>query len=52
MSSPKELREYAEESMDWARSARSEKERDIFLQMARTWNEAAARLEAKAMEKH
>ena len=45
MSSPKELREYADECVDWARTARSDKEREIFLQMARTWTEAAERLE-------
>ena len=42
-SSPKELRAYAQE---WAgRGARTDNERDIFLQMARTWVEAATRLE-------
>ena len=45
MSSPKELREYADECIGWARSARTDNERDIFLQMARTWIEAATRLE-------
>ena len=45
VSSPKELREYADECIGWARSARTDNERDIFLQMARTWTEAATRLE-------
>jgi hypothetical protein len=45
VSSPKELREYADECIGWARSARTDNERDIFLQMARTWIEAATRLE-------
>jgi hypothetical protein len=39
----KELRENAEECMGWARSARSDKERSIFLQMARAWSEVAER---------
>jgi len=43
--SPKELRENAEECMDWARTARSDRERAIFLQMAETWLQAADRLE-------
>jgi hypothetical protein len=43
--SPKELRENAEECMDWARTARSDRERAIFLQMAETWLQAAERLE-------
>lgn len=40
--SPKELREFAEECREWAKSARSDQERRIFLQMARTWLEVAA----------
>jgi hypothetical protein len=44
-SSPKELRGYADECIGWARTARTDQERDIFLQMARTWIEAAVRLE-------
>jgi hypothetical protein len=30
---------------DWARTARSDRERAIFLQMAETWRQAADRLE-------
>jgi hypothetical protein len=45
VSSPKEEREYADECIGWARTARTDQERDIFLQMARTWIEAAVRLE-------
>ena len=36
-----EFRELAEEAMGWARTARSEHEREIFLQIARTWLQAA-----------
>ena len=46
MSSAEEFREYAEECKDWARTARSEQERKIFLEMAQTWLVAAMRQEA------
>jgi hypothetical protein len=42
-----EFRENADECMDWARTARSERERAIFLQMAETWLQAAALLEKR-----
>lgn len=42
---PKSFKEYAAECSDWARTARSARERDIFLQMAQTWLQAAACLE-------
>jgi len=45
MCSVKELRTYAEEHLDWARTARTDRERDIFLKMAQAWLEVAARLE-------
>ncbi len=40
--SAKEYREYAEECMGWAKSARTDKERVTFLEMAKTWLQAAA----------
>jgi len=43
-----EYRAYADECFDWARTARTEKDRHIFLQMADTWLEAAARASVKA----
>jgi hypothetical protein len=39
--SAKEYREYADECMGWAKSAKTAKERDIFLQMAKAWRDAA-----------
>jgi hypothetical protein len=45
MSSSKELREFADECSGWAKTARTDKERHIFLQMSRTWLWAAARLD-------
>ena len=48
MSSAEEYREFAEECLGWAKTARSDQERRIFLQMAEVWLEAAARSEKKA----
>jgi hypothetical protein len=45
MTTPKEYREYADECFGWAKTARSDRERDIFLQMAEIWLEAAIRAE-------
>jgi hypothetical protein len=45
MASAAEFREYARKCMDWARTARSEEERAIFLEMAQSW--LASRLEAE-----
>jgi hypothetical protein len=39
--SSNEFRENAEECTDWARTARSDRERKIFLQMAEAWHTAA-----------
>jgi hypothetical protein len=36
------FREYAAEHLDWAKTAKSDKERQIFEQMAQAWSEAAA----------
>jgi hypothetical protein len=40
-SSSKEYREFADECMHWAKTARSDREKRIFLQMAETWLKAA-----------
>jgi hypothetical protein len=45
--SAKEFRKLADECMGWARTARSDREREIFLQMAQTWLWAAARADGK-----
>jgi hypothetical protein len=37
-----EFREYAAEHLDWARTAKSDRERQTFEQMAQAWLEAAA----------
>ena len=46
MASSNEYREFANECMGWAKTARTDRERDLFLDMAKTWLEAAVRLEA------
>jgi hypothetical protein len=46
--SAKEFREYADECLGWAKTAKSDKERKIFLQMAQAWLEAAHLWEAKS----
>jgi hypothetical protein len=45
VTTPKEYREYADECLGWAKTAKSDREREIFLQMAQTWLEAATRAE-------
>jgi hypothetical protein len=47
MSSSKECREFADECMGWAKTARSEREQRIFLQMAETWLRAAIAAERR-----
>jgi hypothetical protein len=47
MATSKEYREYADECFGWAKTAKSDRERDVFLQMARTWLEAAIRAERR-----
>jgi hypothetical protein len=41
MPSAKEYREYVDECIGWAKTAETDHERDIFLQMAKAWMEAA-----------
>ena len=41
MASAKEFLEYADECKKWAKSAKSDRERDIFLQMSKSWMAAA-----------
>ncbi len=36
------FREFAEEHLDWAKTAKSDRERQTFEQMAEAWLEAAA----------
>ena len=46
--SAEEYRGFAKECLDWARTAKSPRERGIFEQMALTWTQAAERLELVA----
>jgi hypothetical protein len=45
MPTPDEFRCYADECLDSARDATSEAERKAFLDMARTWTQAALRVQ-------
>ena len=48
MSQAAEYRTFADECLGWAKTARSERERNIFLQMAQTWLNAAVLAEGRA----
>jgi hypothetical protein len=41
VASAREFRAFADECMEWAKTAKSDREREIFLQMAQTWLQAA-----------
>jgi hypothetical protein len=43
--SSKEFRDFVDECLGWAKTAKSDNERDIFLQMAQFWLEATIRSE-------
>jgi hypothetical protein len=47
VTTPKEYHEYADECLAWAKTAKSERGRDIFLQMARAWLQAAKQAETR-----
>ena len=48
MTTEDEYRQFAEECMQWARAAESDAERKAFLDMARAWTDAAARMDGEA----
>jgi hypothetical protein len=50
--SSQEFRDFANECLDWAKTAKSDNERDIFLQMAQVWLEAAVRSEVGPTKVH
>ena len=43
--SPKEFREFAQECLRWADQTRSEQHREVLLEMAKTWMQAALEVE-------
>ena len=45
MASPNDCRDFAQENLCWAKTAKSERESAIFLQMADAWLVAATKLE-------
>ena len=44
-SSPKEFREFAQECLRWADETKSERHRQVLLELAKTWMQAALQLE-------
>jgi hypothetical protein len=49
MGSATEYRHFAEECFRWARDAKTDEEQKTFLDMARTWTQAAAQRDGGAM---
>jgi hypothetical protein len=45
IASAKQYRQFRDECLRWAQAARNEAERDIYLQLAKTWHEAELRIE-------
>ena len=43
--SPKDFREFAQECLRWAGETKSDRHRQVLLEMARTWIQAALELE-------
>jgi hypothetical protein len=42
MSETDQFRQYAEEAMRWVRQSKTESEKQILIELARTWTQAAA----------
>jgi hypothetical protein len=49
MASAKEFRENADDCLVWARTVTSDRERAIFVDMARNWLEAASKVEGSKL---
>jgi hypothetical protein len=47
--SPKDFREFAQECLRWAGDTKSERHRQVLLEMARTWIQAALELEGSVI---
>jgi len=47
MSKADQLREYAEEAMQWARRSKTENEKQALVELARTWTQAAQRSDGR-----
>lgn len=48
MSKSDEFRQFAEEAMRWARQSKTEEEQLAFMELARTWTQAALHRESTA----
>jgi len=49
MDTPDHYQQYAEECLGWARTAKTDREREIFLEMARAWLKAAAQFDGDSI---
>ena len=47
--SPKDFREFAQECLRWAGETRSDRHRQVLLEMARTWLQTALELEGSVI---
>ena len=45
MSEADQFRQYAEEAMRWVRQSKTESEKQVLIELARTWTQAAAESE-------
>jgi glucose-6-phosphate isomerase len=46
MSTADQFRQYAEEAMRWARQSKTEKEKQVLMELAHTWTQAAFQSES------
>jgi hypothetical protein len=51
MSKSDEFRQYAEEAMHWARNSKTEKDKEVLIDIARTWTTAATYRETHTEER-
>ena len=47
MTDAKEYRDFAEECLKWAQETKDDAQREVFLEMANSWVQAAARLDSE-----
>jgi hypothetical protein len=52
MSKSAEFRQYAEEAMRWARQSKNENEKEVLIDIARTWTQAASYRESAVVTNH
>jgi hypothetical protein len=50
MTKAEQFREYAEEAMQWSRQSRTEEARNVLVDLALTWTQAASLSEGKSVD--